>query len=331
LVFVDNQGLTDPTLNLAIEEHILRNLDIQEGAVFLYVNQPSIILGRNQNPFEEVNLPFAEAQHLPILRRLSGGGTVYHDLGNLNFSFITFQRKDDFHNFRKFTAPIVGALQDMGVAAQLNAHNDIVVDGRKVSGNAQYIAAGRMLTHGTLLFNSDLSNLALALKVNPGEIQSKSIKSVRSRVANINEFLKEAMDKQSLRLRVLQGIFAGSGEIPTYRLTDEDWAAIRQIAAGRYQAWEWNFGRTPRFSLHKTRRFPWGEVAARLEIEEGLIRSIRFHGAVLPADSARLEEVLIGVRYERGHIRRVVSALYGGADDGRPIAEVARSLADWLI
>jgi lipoate-protein ligase A len=332
LVFIDNQGVTDPAINLAIEEHILRNLDIQEGGVFLYINQPAIILGRNQNPFEEVNLPFAEAQHLPILRRLSGGGTVYHDLGNLNFSFITLQRKEDFHNFRKFTAPVLAVLQDMGVEARLNQHNDIVVDGRKVSGNAQYIAGGRMLTHGTLLFNSDLSNLALALKANPGAIESKSIKSVRSRVANISEFLPEPMDMQSLRLKVLRGIFPGTGQVPTYRLTQEDWAAIRQLAAQRYQAWEWNFGRTPSFSLQKARQYAWGKVAARLEIEAGLIRSIQFQGALLDADGAAgLEAALSGVRYERGHVRKVVSELYGGNDDSRPIVEFARSLADWLI
>jgi lipoate-protein ligase A len=332
LVFIDNQGITDPHTNLAIEEHILRNLDVQEGGVLLYINQPAIILGRNQNPFEEANLPFAEAQRLPILRRLSGGGTVYHDLGNLNFSFITLQRKEDFHNFRKFTAPILGVLQGLGVEARLNEHNDIVVDGRKVSGNAQYIAGGRMLTHGTLLFNSDLANLSQALKANAETIESKSIKSVRSQVANISEFLKEAMDMPSFRLRVLQGIFAGAGEIPTYRFTQEDWASIRQIGRARYQTWEWNFGRSPRFRLQKTRRFRWGEARADLEIEDGLIRSIRFYGALSGIYSTSgLEDALRGVRYEREHIRAASAELYNGEDESEPIADLARALGDWLI
>jgi lipoate-protein ligase A len=331
LVFVDNQGVTDPHINLAIEEHILRNLELQEGRVFLYVNQPSIILGRNQNPFEEVNLPFAEAQHLPILRRLSGGGTVYHDLGNLNFSFITPQRPEDFHNFRKFTTPILSALQGLGVEAQLNDHNDIVVDGRKVSGNAQYIAGGRMLTHGTLLFHSDLSTLDQALKASAGAIESKSIKSVRSRVANLSEFLKEAMDMPSFRLKVLDGIFAGAGEIPTYRLTQDDWANIRRISAERYQAWEWNFGRSPRFRLQKTRPFRGGEARADLEIENGLIRSIRFHSPGFgPDQAAGLQQALSGVRYERDSIRAAVARFHGIAGSG-PIGELARSLGDWLI
>lgn len=332
MVFIDNQGVTDPTINLAIEEHILRNLDFQEGGVLLYTNQPSIIMGRNQNPFEEVNLRFAEAQHLPVIRRLSGGGTVYHDLGNLNFSFITRQRKEDFHNFRKFTAPVRAVLQDMGLDAQLSGHNDIVVAGIKVSGNAQYIAGGRMLTHGTLLLDSDLSNLSLALKVNAQVIESKSIKSVRSHVANISEFLKEPLDMQSLRHRLLHGIFAEPGRVPTYRLTQEDWAAIRRIATERYQSWEWNFGRTPRFSLQKARRFPWGEVVARLEIEDCVIHSIQFHGALLEAyDVTGLEAALGGVRYAREHIRAAVSDLYGLVEDREPVADLARSLSDWLI
>jgi lipoate-protein ligase A len=332
LVFVDNQGVTDAHINLAIEEHILRNLELQEGRVFLYINQPSIIVGRNQNPYEEANLPFAEAQHLPILRRLSGGGTVYHDLGNLNFSFITLQRPEDFHNFRKFTTPILSALQGLGIDAQLNQHNDIVVAGRKVSGNAQYIAGGRILTHGTLLFDSDLSNLALALKASAGAIASKSIKSVRSRVANLSEFLNEALDMQSFRLRVLDGIFAGAGESPTYRLTQDDWVAIRRISAERYQTWEWNFGRSPRFSLQKTRQFRWGEVQADLEIENGLIRSIQFHGAGFgPEQAASLEQALSGVRYAREHIRATVAGFQGSQAGNRPIVELARSLEDWLI
>jgi lipoate---protein ligase len=332
MFLIDQGGITDPRTNLAIEEHILRNLKNLEGGVFLFINEPSIILGRNQNPFEEVNLEFAEAHRLHIVRRLSGGGTVYHDLGNLNFSFVTHQRKEDFHNFRKFTAPAIRVLHRLGVDAQLSSRNDILVDGRKVSGNAQYIAAGRMLTHGTLLFNTDLSNLSQALKVNAGAIDSKSIKSVRSRVANIGEFLKEPLDIQTFRLKLTEGIFAGSQEFPRYRLTQDDWASIQQISADRYQTWEWNFGHSPQFSLKRTHLFPWGEIEARLDIANGLIRSIQFSGTSLGEYStASLEKALTGARYERQHIRATASERNGRDDRSGPIAELAQSLGDWLI
>jgi lipoate-protein ligase A len=332
MFWIDNEDVTDPHTNLAIEEHVLRNLKNLQAVVFLYINQPSIILGRNQNPFEEINLEFAEAHGLHVVRRLSGGGAVYHDLGNLNFSFITNQRKQDFHNFRKFTAPAIRVLRRLDVNAQLSSRSDILVEGRKISGNAQYIAGGRMLTHGTLLFNSNLSNLTQALGVDAGRVESKSIKSVRSRVTNISEHLLAPLDMQIFRLNLLEGIFAGAREIPRYRLTAHDWATIRQISAERYQTWEWNFGHSPPFSLQKTHLFPFGEITARLDIANGVIQSIQFIGDSLGEyGSATLEKALTGARYERQHIRVATSDLIGNVDRSGPIAELAQSLGDWLI
>jgi lipoate---protein ligase len=333
MFFVDPEGATDPHINLAIEEHILRNMDNRDGGVFLYINEPSIIIGRNQNPFEEVNLEFAEAHHLHIVRRLSGGGTVYHDLGNLNFSFITNQRKEDFRNFRKFTSPVIRVLRSLGVDAQLSERNDILVEGRKVSGNAQYIAAGRMLTHGTLLFNSELNNLAQALKVDASAFDSKSIKSVRSRVANISEFLVEPLDIETFRRRLLKGISGGAEALQWYRLTQDDWASIEQISAQRYRAWEWNFGHSPPFSLQKTRRFAWGEFKVQLEIANGMIQSIQMVGENFTVNgTSGIEKALTGVRYEREHMRAALAELCAGEDSRATAAgELARSLADWLI
>lgn len=331
MYFVDNEGSHDPRTNLAIEEYILRNPDCAEDGVFLYINEPSIIIGRNQNPLEEVNLQYAEAHHIHIVRRLSGGGTVYHDLGNLNFSFITKNRKEDFHNFKKFTAPVIRVLQRMGVDAQLNNRNDIVVDGLKISGNAQYITIGRMLTHGTLLFQSDLSSMAEALKAKDTDIHSKSIKSVRSQVANISDFLKEPMDMESFRLRLLEGILEEGKGISSYRFSEDDWARIKQISADHYQAWEWNFGRSPRFSIQKQHRYRGDKIEVRLDVEDGLIRSIKFYGVPSSEeDTADLEKALTGVRYERQNIQAALSDL----DDQRNgffAEEFVKSLGNWLI
>lgn len=301
MIFVDNESVTDPRINLAIEEYLLRHFDTSEDVLLFYVNAPSIIIGRNQNTLEEVNREYVEAHGIHVVRRLSGGGAVYHDLGNLNFSFITHSADENFHNFRKFTAPVIRVLQALGVPAELGGRNDILAGGRKISGNAQYIAAQRMVSHGTLLFDSDLSHVAEALNVKASKIESKGIKSVRSRVANIVEFLPATMDLAAFRATLLQGIFAGADPIPQHHLTPEDWQAIRALAGERYMRWEWNYGRSPDFNVHKSRRFAGGEIDARIDVAQGLIRTIKFYGDFFGrGDVAELEHRLTGVRYEPG-------------------------------
>lgn len=168
MLFIDNKGITDPRINLAIEEYALKNLDINETYLLFYINEPSIIIGKNQNTIEEINTKYVEENGIHIVRRLSGGGAVYHDLGNLNFSFITKDDGDSFHNFLKFTEPVTAALKNLGVNAELSGRNDIVVEGRKISGNAQFSTKGRMFSHGTLLFDSEIESVVSALKCKKG-------------------------------------------------------------------------------------------------------------------------------------------------------------------
>ena len=190
MLYVDNKGINDPQINLAIEEYILKNLDIDESYLLFYINGPSIIIGRNQNTIEEINTEFVEKNNIKVVRRMSGGGAVYHDLGNLNYSFITKDEGNSIQdNFKKFTKPVINALRKLGANASLIGRNDIEIDGKKVSGTAQYATAGRMYTHGTLLFHSDLDNVNKALKPKKEKIESKGVKSVRARVGNISEFI----------------------------------------------------------------------------------------------------------------------------------------------
>src|SRR5690554_2341039 len=161
MIFIDNEGNNDPHLNLALEEYIVRNFKDKDYLLF-YINEPSIIIGRNQNTLEEINQSYVEENGIHVVRRISGGGAVYHDLGNLNFSFITNYDKKSLNNFRKFTEPIINVLQSLEVNAELKGRNDIVADGRKISGNAQFSTAKRMFSHGTLLFDSNLSEVANA-------------------------------------------------------------------------------------------------------------------------------------------------------------------------
>lgn len=310
MLFIDNKGITDPRINLAIEEYALKNLDINETYLLFYINEPSIIIGKNQNTIEEINTEYVEANGIKVVRRLSGGGAVYHDLGNLNFSFITKDDGESFHNFRKFTQPVIEALRKLGVNAELSGRNDILVEGRKISGNAQFSTKGRMFSHGTLLFDSEIDHVVSALKVRKDKIESKGIKSIRSRVANISEFLKEPMTIEEFRSVLLKNIFEGMDEIPEYVLTDEDWEKIHKLSKERYQSWDWNYGKSPKFNIQHAHRFPVGQIDVRLEVNRGIIEECKIYGDFFGVgDVSEVENKLKGVRYEKSEIQRVVDRI----------------------
>ncbi|NHC41402.1 lipoate--protein ligase [Bacillus sp. MM2020_1] len=308
MLFIDNKGITDPQINLAIEEYALKNLDINETYLLFYINEPSIIIGKNQNTIEEINTEYVESNGVKVVRRLSGGGAVYHDLGNLNFSFITKDDGESFHNFRKFTEPVVTALKKLGVNAELSGRNDIEVGGRKISGNAQFSTKGRMFSHGTLMLNSEIDNVVSALKVKKDKIESKGIKSVCSRVANISEFLTEKLDISEFRSLLLKNIFEGQEGILEYVLTEEDWEKIHQLSKERYQNWEWNYGRSPKFNLQHSHRFPVGSIDVRLEVNKGVIENCKIYGDFFGVgEVGEIEDKLIGARYEKNEIEKALA------------------------
>lgn len=310
MLFIDNKGITDPSINLAIEEHAVKNLDINETYLLFYINGPSIIIGKNQNTIEEINTEYVEANNIKVVRRLSGGGAVYHDLGNLNYSFITKDDGESFHNFKKFTEPVIKTLKQLGVQAELSGRNDIVVEGRKISGNAQFSTKGRMFSHGTLMLNSEIENVVSALKVRKDKIESKGIKSIRSRVANISEFLSKQVSIEEFRMILLEGIFGGKDQIQEYVLTDKDWESIHQISKERYQNWDWNYGRSPKFNYQNSHRFPIGQIDVRLEVNKGVIENCKIFGDFFGVgDVSDIEQKLVGVRYEKGEINRAVETI----------------------
>ncbi|MDF2946294.1 MAG: lipoyltransferase and lipoate-protein ligase [Bacillales bacterium] len=297
--FIDNQGITDPTLNLALEEHILRNLDPEETYLLFYINEPSVIIGKNQNTIEEINNEYIEENKVHVVRRLSGGGAVYHDLGNLNFSFITKDDGNSFNNFKKFTLPVIEALHKLGVNAELSGRNDILVDGRKISGNAQFSTNGRMFSHGTLLFKTDMDNVVQALNVKLDKIQSKGIKSIRSRVANISEFIRNEMTIEEFRSYLIDSIFTEFDAIQTHELSENDWNNVRKLAEDRYGNWDWNYGKSPKSNVQINHRFPAGGVDIRLHVEKGIITNAKIFGDFFGfQDVFEIENALIGVKFD---------------------------------
>nr|MDH3162960.1 lipoate--protein ligase LplJ [Bacillus licheniformis] len=310
MLFIDNQNITDPRINLAIEEYCLKHLDPEETYLLFYINQPSIIIGKNQNTIEEINTKYVDENGIIVVRRLSGDGAVYHDLGNLNFSFITKDDGNSFHNFKKFTEPVVVALKRLGVDAELSGRNDLMANGRKISGNAQFSTKGRMFSHGTLLFDSEIEHVVSALKVKKDKIESKGIKSIRSRVANISEFLDQKMTTVEFRSMLLRYIFDTEGEIPEYKLTEKDWKIINQISKERYQNWDWNYGKSPKFNLQHSKRFQAGSVDIRLEVQKGVIRECKVFGDFFGVgDVSDIEEKLTGVQYERKAIEEALQGV----------------------
>ena len=299
--FVDNENITDPRINLAIEEFLLRHMSGEEPVLFFYINEPSVIIGRNQNTLEEIDPAYIKEKGIHVVRRLSGGGAVYHDLGNLNFSFIT-QAREDLHNFARFTGPVIEVLRELGLEARLQGKSDIFAGDKKISGNAQFSTTTGMFSHGTLLFETRLEEMLKALNPRQVKVESKAVQSIRNFVANIRELLPPdtaaPFTIQDLKTAVLHHIF-GPGDIPTYQLTEADWQKIHQISAERYQRWEWNYGHSPRFNIQKSDNFPGGKVDVRIEVVEGRIQGVKIYGNFAGRqDILDLERLLVGVRYD---------------------------------
>ena len=310
MIFIENEGITDPRINLALEEYALRNFGESDDYLLFYINGPSIIIGRNQNTLEEINDEYVRENGIHVVRRMSGGGAVYHDEGNLNFSFITNYKKENLHNFKKFTKPVIQVLKQMGVDAEMSGRNDILAEGRKISGNAQFSTGKRMFSHGTLLFNSDLEEVTRALDVKMSKIESKGHKSVRSRVANISEFLNDKLSVSEFRQRLLDGLYQERDNFETYHLTDDEWKAVHDLRDEKYGNWDWNFGRSPDFNIQRSKRFPVGEIDLRLDVEKGHIKNLKIYGDFFgrePVDE--IEEMLKDVRYEPSDIEIALNGI----------------------
>ncbi|HEY8891519.1 MAG TPA: lipoate--protein ligase [Clostridium sp.] len=305
--YVENNSI-DPRYNLALEEYAFKNFDLKDDYVILWRNGPSIIIGRNQCTPEEINSQYVSENNIGVVRRITGGGAVYHDLGNLNFSFITKVSRLESINFKKYTYPVINALGKLGVKCELSGRNDLTLDGKKFSGIAQSIISGRLLNHGTLLFNSQLDTLGKALNVKKEKIESKGIKSVRSRVTNISDYLKADLDVLGFRDLILKYLYEyEKSPIIKYELTKEDKDAINKLMQEKYNTWQWNFGKSPKFNYKNSRKFDIGILDVRINVEDGLIKNCKMYGDFFGTeDIKKFEEVLIGIRFQKNDISNII-------------------------
>lgn len=288
---------TDPTYNLAMEQYVFDCLPRDRMYFMLWQNNNAIIVGKYQNTISEINEEAVRERGIRVVRRLSGGGAVYHDMGNLNFTFITDAGEAGTLDTKMFCQPVVRTLAALGVKAEVNGRNDITIDGKKFSGNSQYIRQGRVMHHGTIMFDSDLSVVSEALRIDPTKIQTKGIRSVRSRVTNVAEHLPQKVALPEFRRILLENILKENpGE--EYPLTQDDLAAVEKLRAERYATWDWNYGRSPTCTMLRRRRVEGcGLIQAYITVEHGLISAVTFKGDFFSAEEPEeLGRALSGMR-----------------------------------
>lgn len=297
---------TDPYFNIAAEEYLLKETD--GDFAFLYINDPSIIIGKHQNAYAEINLSYTRKNAIPVVRRISGGGSVWHDNGNVNFSFILNGEEGKLVNFRQYATPVLSYLQNLSIPAEFGSRNEILVNGKKISGNAEHVSRNRVLHHGTLLFSSDLEALQKALETETQKYIDKAVQSIPSQVVNIQDFLDTQVSVKEFRANLLGYIsrsFTGSAR---YKLSSSELASIGELVSRKYSTWKWNIGYSPKYQL--TRQVKWNDktVVVQLEVEKGQIMKIN-----IEADNSerelfnQLAEILAGVDHEPGQIYDIIS------------------------
>ena len=319
--FYIESNSNDPHYNLALEQYVFDNLDQSNEYIMLWQNDNSVIVGRNQNTIAEVNSAFVKEKNINVVRRLSGGGAVYHDLGNINFTFIRDSKINEII-FGDFCEPVLQVLNDFGVSAEFSGRNDLTIDGKKISGNAQYIKKGRVMHHGTLLYDSNLEMVQNALNAPDDKLQSKGIKSIKNRVTNIRPFMKNDMSANEFMAALRDKLFTAYNLKP-YFLTENDNIEIEKIKDNIYSKWSWNYGASLPFNIRKCRRIEGcGTIEILIDVEkEGKIKNITFYGDFFGnSKQEMLAKKLTGCNYELEEIKKAIqnediTAIFHGLDE----------------
>ena len=310
-----NQPNSDPYFNLAAEEYFLKNF--QEDFFMLWRSRPSVVVGKHQNALAEINHEFVRSHQIPVARRLSGGGTVFHDPGNVNFTFIRNVANISEVNFKIFTIPVIEALRKLGVEAYTTGRNDLLIDGKKISGNAEHVHRNRVLHHGTLLFDSRLEALKGALKVDLSKFEDKAVQSNRSEVTNIANYLPNPISVEKFTDFLFSEISRNYPEFQIYEPTVEDLEAIQKLSIEKYQTWDWIFGYSPRYRFTNTLNALNGTIFVILLVEKGHISEASIMGSIPNEISQKITNTLLGCRHDFEVVKTALCGLEEESQRGR--------------
>ncbi len=298
----------DPYFNLASEEYLLKCK--QEDFFLLYRNNPSIVVGKHQNTLAEINSDFVQERGIVVARRISGGGTVFQDLGNLNFAFITSGQEGAMVDYARYTQPVINAMRSMGLEVSLGKRNELLLGSKKISGTASHVFKRRSLHHGTLLFSSKMEDLSDALKVQANRFNDRAVKSVRSKVTNIQDHLVEKMGLDDFQNRLLGFIFKSIDNASVYQYNDRDMNEIQHLSNSKFSTWEWNYGYSPKYEFSKKIVFNSGNLALHMNVEKGIIQKVNFEGEFMTTrDIHGLEDVLVGTIHDPETLRKRLSGI----------------------
>ena len=289
----------NPAYNIALEAYAFRELRDEDELFILWINEPTIVIGKHQNAIEEINKAYTDKHGIHVVRRLSGGGAVYHDLNNLNYTIISNKAEEGAFDFKTFSQPVIESLADLGVTATFTGRNDLEINGKKFCGNAQAYYKGRMMHHGCLLFDVDMTVLGNALQVSKDKIESKGVKSVRARVTNILDELPEKITVQEFSDRLLDKMKESYPDMTEYVLSDEELTEIEKLACEQFGTWDWTYGQSPDYTIKRSVRYPAGKLTSYVKVEKSVITGLKIYGDFFGIkDVSDIEEELIGLRYE---------------------------------
>lgn len=299
----------DTAYNVALEDYAFNNLTDVDEIFMLWINEPSIIIGKNQNALAEINSDFVKENNIRVIRRISGGGAVYHDLNNLNYTLIAPRQNENAFDFKAFSQPVIRTLAKLGISATFSGRNDIEIDGQKFCGNAQAYSKDRILHHGCLMFDVDVSVLSNALNVKENKIVSKGIKSVRSRVTNIKQHLTQEMTVDDFKQALFDEMKTTRPDLEPYILSEADQEAIRKLASKK-ASWDWNYGKAPAYDLRKDLKYSFGNIEVLLETSNSILKQVTFYGDFFGIrDVAELAEELKGLTLEESAIKTKIESL----------------------
>ncbi len=316
---------TDPYFNIASEEYLLKNF--AEDCFMLYRNEKSVIIGKHQNALKEINIEFARKNNIKVVRRISGGGTVFHDLGNLNFMFIISGKEGHLIDFQRFTQPVVEVLKKLDLRAGFDGRNGLVVNGMKFSGNAEHVWKKRTLHHGTLLFSSKLKELSEVLKVNMEKYQDKAVKSVSSKVTNIQELLSEKMDIHEFRELLMTDILKSTKGAVKYDFSQKDTEEIEKLKKEKYQNWEWNFGYSPKYTFRRKIKIDPLSFEIEFRVERGIIVECKVEPENDFSGISKIQKNLLNCRHDPDEIRkRLLDDNFDGIFEEPLVSEIVKEL-----